>query len=110
MLTDRLAVILKSTMVLAGCLGFLMGFAASNWRLGKIITALGSADLFRAVDVFLSAFTTDFSNAFIRGVIVCLFAALSVRFLLLRLFREHVLEIKRRKEEAENKKAVEKPK
>jgi hypothetical protein len=85
---------MKSTMVLAGSIGFLTGFTAANWHSGFSFT---------------TCLTMFNSGAVFRGVIVCLFATFSVRFLLLKLFREHVLEIKRRKEEAE-KKPVEKQK
>lgn len=82
MLTDRLAVIMKSTMVLAGVVGFLVGFTAANWRFG----------------FYLTMFKGDASHAILRGVVVCLFATFSTRFLLMKLFREHVIEIKRRKD------------
>jgi hypothetical protein len=96
MLTDRLAVIMKSTMVLAGFFGFLIGFTAANWHLGfSLKTAL---TMFSASAVF-------------RGVVVCLFATFSTRFLMMKLFREHVIEIKRRRDaEMNDKKAAEKQK
>ena len=71
-------------MIIAGLCGFILGFSLGLWR------------------------NTDLAMAFLRGGVVCVASTLSIRFILMRIFSEHLEQLKLRKK-AEVK-AEEKPK
>ena len=67
------AMLLKSGIVLAGMFGFLVGFTLGSWSEMSIGAGL------------------------LRGAILCAISAVLARMLLLRLFRDHVEQIKVRR-------------
>jgi hypothetical protein len=87
MISDQLATILRSSMVVAGAFGFVLGMGLGIWR------------------------GTDLSMAIFRGAGLCVLFTLIVRFLVVRLFRAHLdqLQVRRKdqnkslSEEAKNK-------